>query len=350
MSMNCSEPQGISNGFFVFAQTFYTYGTQIHYYCQAGFERSGTQNGATLTCDGTTGNWVGTVPTCTAGTTAASVASIQTDSQALISRSVTVSCLVASVIIIAMLVYIIYLFATICRRIEDEDEYGIKTVTGCWYLCCTRICMICRCISEDYLDDESDNESVSSEDTFVSEINISPEPTRKRYGITAARNNWTKVQAVKRVMGLRKNRSRENPVTSVIDESLEAENEESKQGENEDLDDGVPLVTMGWKQNVIPSQGPIGTSLEENQIGQGQVIVNGKIPNGNAGMTRHSSVASIEMEPAPPVLPEVTDTTVTVENNRNQSASDIGISIVQDLTSEKSPDLKNNDKNESTHV
>ena len=68
---NCSDPNSVSNGYYVIDKSYYQDGDQVYFICFSTYSLNGNP---TLTCDGLTGNWSGTYPTCTSSTTTTTTA------------------------------------------------------------------------------------------------------------------------------------------------------------------------------------------------------------------------------------------------------------------------------------
>ena len=68
---NCSDPNSVSNGYYVIDKSYYEHGDQVYFICFSTYSLNGNP---TLTCDGLTGNWSGTYPTCTSSTTTTTTA------------------------------------------------------------------------------------------------------------------------------------------------------------------------------------------------------------------------------------------------------------------------------------
>lgn len=63
---NCSDPPSLSKGYFVIAKPYYVDGDRVFYYCQWTYFLQGNP---IRECDGDTGNWTGSAPTCSTTTT-----------------------------------------------------------------------------------------------------------------------------------------------------------------------------------------------------------------------------------------------------------------------------------------
>lgn len=63
---NCSDPPSLSKGYFVIAKPYYVDGDRVFYYCQWTYFLQGNP---IRECDGDTGNWTGSAPTCSTITT-----------------------------------------------------------------------------------------------------------------------------------------------------------------------------------------------------------------------------------------------------------------------------------------
>ena len=69
---NCSDPYSVSNGYYVIDKSYYEDGDQVYFICFSTYSLNGNP---TLTCDGSTGSWSGTYPTCTSSATTKKTAS-----------------------------------------------------------------------------------------------------------------------------------------------------------------------------------------------------------------------------------------------------------------------------------
>lgn len=67
----CSDPNSVSNGYYVIDKSYYEDGDQVYFICFSTYSLNGNP---TLRCDGSTGSWSGTYPTCTSTTTTTTAA------------------------------------------------------------------------------------------------------------------------------------------------------------------------------------------------------------------------------------------------------------------------------------
>lgn len=136
---NCSDPSGVSNGYYVIDKTYYENGDQVFFICHSSYSLEGNP---TLTCDGATGNWSGTYPTCSATTTTTDAPEYE--------EWLYVGIGTISFIGFLLLLLLLLLFLKLCLRLcskssrvnfhRDVEE---MMEVGCCYYCCTRCCIKC---------------------------------------------------------------------------------------------------------------------------------------------------------------------------------------------------------------
>ncbi|KAK3102745.1 hypothetical protein FSP39_013610 [Pinctada imbricata] len=145
MSFNCSQPSSISNGYFVVAKAYYENGDTLYYVCNTNYYVNGNP---LITCDGSTGNWTGTTPSCQ--TTTTTTATDPTD-EAWLWLAIALACLIGLLLLLILIVCLVKYCYNLCRRRssrvtdikKDYDEY---VETGCCYSCCGLCCRgCCKC-------------------------------------------------------------------------------------------------------------------------------------------------------------------------------------------------------------
>ncbi|XP_048772000.1 uncharacterized protein LOC125677931 [Ostrea edulis] len=139
----CSSPPSISNGYYVIPKGTYVDGDQISYYCKMGYELDGS---ATRSCDGSTGSWSGSAPTCTEVTTTTTTTTTTTAasiSQLTAAGLVLIPCMLLLLFVIS--IGVLYCILVLhchkgCKKksvwIDGEDHVHY----GCWYACCSGCC------------------------------------------------------------------------------------------------------------------------------------------------------------------------------------------------------------------
>ena len=80
-SFNCSDPDSVTNGYYLFDKSTYGDGDQVYFICYDGYSMNGSP---VLTCDGATGNWTGNAPICSSTTTTLTTTTAATQGLSLI--------------------------------------------------------------------------------------------------------------------------------------------------------------------------------------------------------------------------------------------------------------------------
>lgn len=136
---NCSDPSGVSNGYHVIDKTYYENGDKVYFICHSSYSLEGNP---TMTCDGTTGNWSGTYPTCSATTTTTDAPEYE--------EWLYVGIGAISFIGFLLLLLLLLLFLKVClrlcsksSRVSFQRDVEEMMEVGCCYYCCTRCCIKC---------------------------------------------------------------------------------------------------------------------------------------------------------------------------------------------------------------
>lgn len=130
---NCSDPPSLSKGYFVIAKPYYVDGDRVFYYCQWTYFLQGNP---IRECDGDTGNWTGSAPTCSTITTTTTTTTTEAPVNEWIYMSISLSSFLALVFVCIVGVVILKYCYILCRqktRVKDDEE---EVETGCCYTCC----------------------------------------------------------------------------------------------------------------------------------------------------------------------------------------------------------------------
>ncbi|XP_048741496.2 uncharacterized protein LOC125655294 [Ostrea edulis] len=136
---NCSDPNGISNGYFVIAKPYYVDGDRIYYYCGWTYFLQGNP---IRECDGDTGNWTGSAPICSTTTTTASTTTTTTESplNEWLYMSIGLSGFLALIFVCIVGLVILKYCQILCRQFTRAKYEEEEVETGCCYTCCIHCC------------------------------------------------------------------------------------------------------------------------------------------------------------------------------------------------------------------
>nr|XP_022302449.1 uncharacterized protein LOC111110305 [Crassostrea virginica] len=201
---NCSDPNSVSNGYYVIDKSYYEDGDQVFFICFSTYSLNGNP---TLKCDGSTGSWPGTYPTCTSSSTTTTAAPEYEE-------WLYVGIGTISFLGLLLLLLLIVLFIKVCLRICSKSSRVRSlrgtdnwTEVGCCYYSCTRCCVNCwSCCQDntdvikvnDYKQNQKEiknipksNYTVSTQNT-VSLISGETTPSLVRKGMMPAKelNSW----------------------------------------------------------------------------------------------------------------------------------------------------------------
>ncbi|XP_061178918.1 uncharacterized protein LOC133187530 [Saccostrea echinata] len=145
---NCSDPNSIPNGYYFGDKTYYQHDDKVYFICHSSYSLEGNP---TLTCDGGTGNWSGTYPTCSSTTTTSATTTLAYEEWLYV--GVGVMSFLGFLLILIVLLLCLKLCYRLCRkRSRVSALHGIdeEVDVGCCYACCTRCCLkCCKCCRDD---------------------------------------------------------------------------------------------------------------------------------------------------------------------------------------------------------
>ncbi|XP_061178919.1 uncharacterized protein LOC133187532 [Saccostrea echinata] len=202
---NCSDPSSISNGYYVVDKTYYVDGDQVYFVCHSSYTLNGNP---VFTCDGTTGNWSGTYPTCSSTTTTTAAP----DYEEWLYVGIGVISFIGLILLLILLLLFLKYCLRLCRkwsRVSALHGINEQVEIGCCYACCTRCCLKCwSCCQEsgdvinetgtkskakqvpkqNYTSSNSNSVSVISEETV--ETSVTPSLIKREVKPARELNTW----------------------------------------------------------------------------------------------------------------------------------------------------------------
>ncbi|XP_062607188.1 uncharacterized protein LOC134268977 [Saccostrea cucullata] len=146
---NCSDPNSIPNGYYVIDKTYYQEGDQVYFICHSSYILEGNP---TFTCDGTTGNWSGTYPTCSSSTTTSTTTTTPANEEWFYVGVGVTSFLGLLLSLLVLLLCVKFCYRLCRKRSRVSALHGIneEVELGCCYACCARCCLkCCKCCRND---------------------------------------------------------------------------------------------------------------------------------------------------------------------------------------------------------